>query len=51
MDSGLNIGELMSLWLLDAEDPIDLLPIDSMVPSSSGLSSDAIGNCKVIGGS
>jgi len=41
----------MSLWLLDADDPIDLLPIDSMVPSSSGLSSDVNGNCNVTGGS
>ncbi|KAE9524340.1 hypothetical protein AGLY_015379 [Aphis glycines] len=45
--SSLNIGELMSLWLLDADDPIDLLPIDSMVPSSSGLSSDVNGNCNM----
>lgn len=50
-DSGLNIGELISLWLLDGEEPIDLLPIDSIVPSSSGLSSVTTGTCKVIGGS
>lgn len=50
-DSGLNIGELMSLWLLDGEDSMDLLPTDSTVPSSSGLSSDAVGICSAVGGS
>jgi len=41
----------MSLWLLEGDEPIDLLPIDSIVPSSSGLSYDVIGTCNVTGGS
>lgn len=41
----------MSLWLLDGDEPLDLLPVDSMAPSSSGLSSAAIGICKDTGGS
>lgn len=45
------MGELMSLWLLEGDEPMDLLPIDSMVPSSSGLSYEAIEICNVTGGS